>query len=205
MKARPTSDGTVLGRYRLVERIGEGGMGEVWKAHDANLDRDVAIKMLCAARSTTRPRASASAARRACCPGSPTRASPRSSTSTPQDGDDFLVMEYVPGGTLESRLGAGPLPLDDVLRLGAAIADALENAHRHGFLHRDLKPGNIVLTDDGQPKILDFGLAVLLAGRQGDRQDDPGRARSSARCRTWRPSSCSARPTTRAPTSMRSA
>ena len=72
-------------------------------------------------------------------------------------------MEYVAGGTLQSRLAAGPLPVDDVLRLGTAIADALDNAHRHGFLHRDLKPGNIALTVDGHPKILDFGIAMLLA------------------------------------------
>jgi serine/threonine-protein kinase len=81
-----------------------------------------------------------------------------------QAGYDFLVMEYVPGGTLESRLATGPLPLESVLHLGTAIADALENAHRHGVLHRDLKPGNIMLTADGHPKILDFGLAVLLSG-----------------------------------------
>jgi serine/threonine-protein kinase len=69
----------------------------------------------------------------------------------------------VPGGTLESRLEAGPLPLREVLTLGAAIADALDNAHRHGFLHRDLKPGNIALTAEGHPKILDFGIALLLS------------------------------------------
>ncbi|MFL5496468.1 MAG: protein kinase domain-containing protein [Gemmatimonadales bacterium] len=75
-------------------------------------------------------------------------------------------MEYVPGGTLASRLETGLLSLDDVLHLGAAIADALENAHRNGILHRDLKPGNVLLTAEGQPKILDFGLALLLAGGQ---------------------------------------
>ena len=81
------------------------------------------------------------------------------------EGDhDFLVMEFVPGGTLESRLREGPLPLVQVQSLGAAVADALEDAHRHGVLHRDLKPGNIALTTDGRPKILDFGLALLLSG-----------------------------------------
>src|SRR5206468_5050007 len=79
-----------------------------------------------------------------------------------QDGVDFLVMEYVPGGTLESRLRSGPLDLDEVIRIGAEIADALDDAHRRGILHRDLKPGNIVLTTAGTPKILDFGLAGLL-------------------------------------------
>ena len=139
-------------------------MGEVWKAHDANLDRVVAIKMLLRGAlddATTRERfrREARALSRLSHPGVATVFD-----FDAQDGDDFLVMEYVPGGTLESRLAAGPLPLDAVLQLGAAIADALENAHRHGVLHRDLKPGNVMLTADGQPKILDFGLAVLLSG-----------------------------------------
>jgi serine/threonine-protein kinase len=73
-------------------------------------------------------------------------------------------MEFVPGGTLESRLREGPLPLEQIQSLGAAVADALEDAHRHGVLHRDLKPGNVALTTDGRPKILDFGLALLLSG-----------------------------------------
>jgi eukaryotic-like serine/threonine-protein kinase len=73
-------------------------------------------------------------------------------------------MEFVPGGTLESRLREGPLPLVQIQLLGAAVADALEDAHRHGVLHRDLKPGNVALTTDGRPKILDFGLALLLSG-----------------------------------------
>jgi eukaryotic-like serine/threonine-protein kinase len=139
-------------------------MGEVWKAHDANLDRLVAIKMLrrgALGDSTARGRFrhEARVLSRLSHPGVATVFD-----FDVQDEYDFLVMEYVPGGTLESRLATGRLPLDTVLHLGAAIADALENAHRQGVLHRDLKPGNVMLTSDGQPKILDFGLAVLLSG-----------------------------------------
>jgi serine/threonine-protein kinase len=156
--------GSLLGRYRLIERIGEGGMGEVWKAHDANLDRVVAVKMLLRGTvgdATTRERFrhEARVLSRLSHPGVATVFD-----FGAQEGYDYLVMEYVQGGTLESQLATGPLALDDLLRVGAAIADALENAHRQGILHRDLKPGNVVLTADGQPKILDFGLAVLLAG-----------------------------------------
>jgi serine/threonine-protein kinase len=79
------------------------------------------------------------------------------------EGRDFLVMEYVPGGTLASRIAKGQLPVDEIVRLGAAIADALDSAHTSGFLHRDLKPGNVVISEHGHPKILDFGLALLLA------------------------------------------
>jgi len=155
--------GTVLGRYRLIERIGEGGMGEVWKAHDDNLDRDVAIKMLLHgtlrdATSRERFRREALVLSRLSHPGVATIFD-----FDVRNGCEFLVMEYVGGGTLQSRLEAGPMAVDDVLRLGVAIADALDNAHRHGFLHRDLKPGNIALTADGLPKILDFGIALLLA------------------------------------------
>jgi serine/threonine-protein kinase len=159
----PIEAGTVLGRYRLLERIGEGGMGEVWKAHDDNLDRDVAIKMLLRGtlgNTTTseRFRREALVLSRLSHPGVATIFD-----FDIRNGFEFLVMEYVAGGTLQTRLEAGPLPVDDVLRLGTAIADALDNAHRHGFLHRDLKPGNIALTADGHPKILDFGIALLLA------------------------------------------
>jgi len=158
--------GTVLGRYRLLERIGEGGMGEVWKAHDDNLDRDVAIKMLLhgtlgSAASRERFRREALVLSRLSHPGVATIFD-----FDTRNGCEFLVMEYVAGGTLESRLAAGPLPVDDVLRLGTAIGDALDNAHRHGFLHRDLKPGNVALTADGNPKILDFGIALLLSGEK---------------------------------------
>jgi TolB-like protein/Flp pilus assembly protein TadD len=150
-------------------------MGEVWKAHDANLDRVVAIKMLRRgalgdATSQERFRREARVLSRLSHPGVATVYD-----FDAQDGHEFLVMEYVPGGTLESRLATGALPLDVTLDLGAAIADALENAHRHGILHRDLKPGNVMLTADGHPKILDFGLAVhLSAGRATGRITDSG-------------------------------
>jgi serine/threonine protein kinase/tetratricopeptide (TPR) repeat protein len=138
-------------------------MGEVWKAHDDNLDRDVAIKMLLhgtlgSTTSRERFRREALVLSRLSHPGVATIFD-----FDVRNGCEFLVMEYVAGGTLQSRLAAGPLPLDDVLRLGAAIAEALDNAHRQGFLHRDLKPGNVALTADGHPKILDFGIALLLS------------------------------------------
>ena len=150
-------------------------MGEVWKAHDDNLDRDVAIKMLLRgtlghATRRERFRREALVLSRLSHPGVATIFD-----FDVQGGFDFLVMEYVAGGTLESRLEKGPLPIESVLSMGALVADALDNAHRHGILHRDLKPGNIVLTAEGHPKILDFGLAVLLsAGKATGRMTEPG-------------------------------
>jgi serine/threonine-protein kinase len=165
----------VLGRYRLVERVGEGGMGEVWRAHDDNLDRDVALKLLLRgtlghATRRERFRREALVLSRLSHPGVATIFD-----FDVQDGYDFLVMEFVAGGTIESRIASGPLPVDSILTMGAAIADALDNAHRQGILHRDLKPGNVVLTADGHPKILDFGLAVLLSGGKATgRMTQPG-------------------------------
>ena len=162
----PTA-GTSLGRYRLVAPLGAGGMGEVWRAHDANLDREVAVKLLAA--NTVGDGLSRERFRR--------EAHVLASLSHPgvatiydfdaQDGVDFIVMELVPGGSLEARLASGPMPIGEVIRVGAAIADALHDAHERGFLHRDLKPANVVLTTGGQPKILDFGLALLLANAKG--------------------------------------
>jgi len=156
--------GRTLGRYTLLERIGAGGMGEVWKAHDDNLDRTVAIKMLHGGAATDglgreRFRREALTLSRLSHAG----------IATVFDFDAagdraFLVMEFVPGGTLAFRLQQGPLPLDEIRTIGAAIADALESAHGQRVLHRDLKPGNVGLTLEGQPKILDFGLALLVSG-----------------------------------------
>ena len=155
--------GSVLGRYRLVSCIGEGGMGEVWKAHDGNLDRDVAIKMLL--RGSLDDTATRERFRREALVLS--RLSHAGVATIfdfdTRDGRDFLVMEYVPGGTLEERLAVGPMLINEVLDLGIAMCSALDNAHRSGFLHRDLKPANVALTSQGQPKILDFGLARLLS------------------------------------------
>ena len=156
-----------LSRYRLLERIGAGGMGEVWKAHDARLDRIVAVKMLL--RGALGPLGHDSGRERfrreALTLSRLSHAGIATVFDFHSEGDqEFLVMEFVPGGTLESRLREGPLPLEQIQSLGAAVADALEDAHCHGVLHRDLKPANIALTTDGRPKILDFGLARLLSG-----------------------------------------
>ena len=98
-------------------------------------------------------------------------------------------MEFVPGGTLEARLGDGPLPLDEVTAIGAAIADALDDAHERGVLHRDLKPGNVGSPTSGRPKILDFGLALLLVGAKRRPAELTQAGMSSARSPTWRPNS----------------
>jgi len=152
------------GRYRLLERIGAGGMGEVWKAHDGRLDRIVAVKRLL--RSALSNDAGHERFRREALTLSRlSHAGIATVFDFDSEGDhELLVMEFVPGGTLESRLREGPLPLVQLQSLGAAVADALEYAHCHGVLHRDLKPGNVALTTEGQPKILDFGLALLLTG-----------------------------------------
>src|SRR6516165_10088320 len=152
------SSGTKLGPYEIQSPLGAGGMGEVYRAKDTRLDRTVAIKIL--------------PAHLSCDPVRKQRfereAKTISSLNHPhicvlydvghQDGTDYLVMECVEGETLAKRLEKGPLPLEQVLKYGAQIADALDKAHRSGIVHRDLKPGNIMLAATGA-KLLDFGLA----------------------------------------------
>ena len=154
---------TRLGPYEIVSAIGAGGMGEVYRARDTRLDRTVAIKILPAHLSTS-PDARERFDREA-------RAI--SSLSHPhicplydvghQDGIDYLVMECLDGQTLAQRLQKGPLPVAQAIEYALQIADAMEAAHRQGVIHRDLKPGNIMLTKSGA-KLLDFGLAKLRAG-----------------------------------------
>jgi serine/threonine protein kinase len=148
-----------VGPYKILAPIGAGGMGHVYKARDERLDRIVAIKVLPEHLSSKQSRERFEREARAI-----------SSLSHPhictlfdvghQDGIDYLVMEYLEGETLAQKLNKGPLPLELALRYAIEIADALDHAHRHGVVHRDLKPGNIMLTKLAA-KVLDFGLATV--------------------------------------------
>jgi serine/threonine protein kinase len=146
--------GSRLGPYEIISRLGAGGMGEVWRARDTRLDRSVAIKVLPAelahnAQLRIRFEREAKTISQLNHPN----------ICTLYDvGDDYLVMELLEGESLAERLAKGPLPLADVLRYGAQIADALDRAHRHGVVHRDVKPGNVMLSRSSA-KLLDFGLA----------------------------------------------
>src|SRR5712691_8198405 len=155
------SSGTRLGPYEILGPLGAGGMGEVWKARDTRLERTVAVKVLPSHLSS-----SAEVRQRF-----EREAKTISALSHPhicalydvgsQDGVEYLVMEYLEGETLADRLAKGPLPLEQTLRYGIEMADALDKAHRQGIVHRDLKPGNVMLTKSGV-KLLDFGLAKVL-------------------------------------------
>ncbi len=152
------TSGTKLGPYEILSPLGAGGMGEVYRARDTRLERSVAIKVL-PSHLSSNPDLKLRLEREA-------RAI--SSLQHPHicvlhdvghhDGTDYLVMEYLEGETLADRLGKGPLPLEQGLKIGIEIADALDKAHRRGIVHRDLKPGNIMLTTSGA-KLMDFGLA----------------------------------------------
>src|SRR6267143_4018168 len=154
----PLAPGTQLGPYEITAPLGAGGMGEVYRARDTRLERTVAIKIL-------PEQFSADPVRKQ---RFEREAKTISSLNHPhicvlhdvgsQDGIDYLVMECVEGETLSKRLEEGSLPLDQVLKVGREISDALDKAHRSGVIHRDLKPGNIMLTPTGA-KLLDFGLA----------------------------------------------
>jgi serine/threonine protein kinase len=158
----PDLAGRLLSHYRILEKVGEGGMGVVYRAHDEHLMRDVAVKVLPPGTlndesARKRFRKEALALSRLNYPNIGTV-----HDFDTRDGIDFLVMEYVEGTTLKDRLVSGPLPGDEVLRLGEQLAEGLQAAHAKGIIHRDLKPGNLILTKDGRLKILDFGLAKLF-------------------------------------------
>ena len=154
--------GKTLSHYRIVEKIGAGGMGEVYRAHDSRLGRDVAIKVLPPHLSAT-PEVRARFEREARTISQLNHPHICTLYDVGRDaGTDYLVMELVQGESLAPRLEKGPLPTADVLRLGAQIADALDRAHRAGVVHRDLKPGNVMLTKSGA-KLMDFGLARTSA------------------------------------------
>ena len=155
--------GQRLGHYRIIEQIGSGGMGVVYRAHDEHLDREVAIKVL-------RPGTLAEGSRRKHFRKEALALSKLNhpNIATIHDFDsqrdvDFLVMEYIPGVTLNDKLAEASLPEKQVVALGVQIAEGLSAAHEHAVVHRDLKPGNLRITTDGRVKILDFGLAKLRA------------------------------------------
>ncbi len=159
--------GTKLGPYEIVSPIGAGGMGEVYRAKDARLGREVAIKVL-PSHLTDDPDLKARFEREARAISQLTH--PHICTLYDvgsADGVEYLVMELLEGQTLADRIEKGPLPTDQVIRFGVEIADALDRAHRAGIVHRDLKPGNVMLTKSGV-KLLDFGLAKVVASREAE-------------------------------------
>src|SRR5690349_2085809 len=147
----PISAGDTLGPYEILASIGKGGMGEVYRARDKRLNRDVAIKTSderFTERFEREARAIASLNHPNIC-------------HLYDVGPNYLVMELVEGPTLSDRLKQGAIPLEDSLNIARQVADALEAAHEKGITHRDLKPGNIKIRPDGTVKVLDFGLAKM--------------------------------------------
>ncbi len=160
-ESAPDYVGQSLLHYRVVEKIGEGGMGVVYRAEDSHLKRSVAIKMLSSGKMADpeRRKRFTHEARAASALNHPNIVTIYDITS--HEGIDFIAMEYVAGSPLSQLIGDKGIPLHQTLEYAIQIADALEKAHRAGIVHRDLKPSNIVVTGDGQAKILDFGLAKL--------------------------------------------
>ena len=180
--------GTALGPYEILAPLGAGGMGEVYRARDTRLGRDVALKVL--------------APQLAAVPEVRTRFEREARTVSQlnhphicalydigwHEGTDYLVMELLEGETLAHRLEKGPLPVSELLALGTQIADALDRAHRAGVIHRDLKPGNIMLTKAGA-KLMDFGLA-RAAGLTPAQAHDPESPTLSRPLTAWTRDRC---------------
>src|SRR5262249_19942110 len=153
--------GQTLGHYQILEKVGAGGMSEVYRAEDLHLRRDVAIKVLPVGvladdHARKRFRKEAEALSKLNHPNIQTV-----HDFSTENGIDFLVSEYVPGITLSEKLAAKGLPLREVLRFGQQMAEGLAAAHEQGVVHRDVKPSNLRITPDGRLKILDFGVAKL--------------------------------------------
>src|SRR5512139_1273204 len=158
--------GKTLAHYEITSQLGKGGMGEVYQAKDQKLGRDVAIKVLPDefARDTDRVARFQREAKLLASLNHPNIAAIYGLESS--EGINFLVLELVEGDTLADRIKAGPIPVEESLKLALQIAEALEAAHEKGVIHRDLKPANIKVTPEGKVKILDFGLAKAYAGEQ---------------------------------------
>ena len=158
----PLAAGAQLGPYEILGLIGAGGMGEIYRARDGRLQRDVAIKILPPAFATD-PERLARFEREAQLLGSLNHPNIATIHGVEQSADGLhaLVLELVDGPTLADRIAQGPLPLDEALPIARQIAEALEAAHEAGIVHRDLKPANVKLRSDGTVKVLDFGLGKL--------------------------------------------
>ena len=160
--------GTQLGSYEILSPLGKGGMGEVWRARDSKLGREVAIKTLPEefAQDEERLARFEREAKLLASLNHPNIATIHGLEE--HNGTRFLVLELVEGDTLADRLKKGAIPVEESLKLALQIAEALEGAHEKGVIHRDLKPGNIKITPDGKIKVLDFGLAKALSGDGAD-------------------------------------
>jgi serine/threonine protein kinase len=168
----PLQPGDKLGPYEILLPIGAGGMGEVYKARDTRLHRDVAIKVLPHDKlaDADRKRRFLQEARAASALMHPNIVVLHDISS--DGGMDFLVMEYVQGKTLKERIQSGALPAGELMLYGMQIASALVAAHAAGIIHRDIKPANIMITPEGQIKVLDFGLAKLTQVVDAETQAD---------------------------------
>src|SRR5689334_11312713 len=164
--------GSKLGPYEILAPLGVGGMGEVYRARDTRLHRDVAVKVLPHDKlaDADRKRRFLQEARAASALMHPNIVVLHDISS--DHGMDFLVMEYVQGTTLRALLQSGGLPAGEVIRYGTQIASALVAAHAAGIVHRDIKPANIMITPEGQIKVLDFGLAKLTQVVRAEEQSD---------------------------------
>src|SRR6185503_15690374 len=160
--------GTTLGPYEIVSLIGAGGMGEVYRARDPRLNREVAIKVLPADRvgDDDRRRRFIQEAHAASALNHPHIVTIYEIESA--NGAEFIVMEYVRGKSLDALIPRHGMRLGEVLRIAIPVADALAAAHARGIIHRDLKPANVMVGADGAVKVLDFGLAKLIGSDNAD-------------------------------------